>query len=75
MMETSSASLILLTILSWVALAGMVGIFSRIAALPSAGFGAALRLFGKRRQMPPRTGVSPVAIPPRHVSRRATTRA
>lgn len=68
-MESGSVSLMVLVVLTWGSLAALVGVFLSLALRPDAGYGAAGKFFGRGRAMPPRTGVTPVAIPPRHVSR------
>jgi len=60
--------LIALAVLSWVSLGALVAVFLKIALRPDAGFGA-VGQGALRRKLPPRAGMPPVAIPPRHVSR------
>jgi len=59
--------LTVLAVLFWGTLAVLVAVFLRMALRSDAGFGAVGR--GTRdRNLPPRVGIPPVAMPPRHVS-------
>jgi hypothetical protein len=67
MVETSG-TLAGLAVLFWATFLATVVALLRIALRPDAGYGAVGRGKFWRSRIPPRTGVTPVAIPPRHVS-------
>lgn len=65
----SAHELAVLAVLCWGTLTVLVAVFLGMSLRPDAGFGAAGR--GRpSRKVPPRSGIPPVAIPPRHVSAR-----
>jgi hypothetical protein len=68
-MAEGAHSLIALALIAWGTPALLLAIFLRMVLRPDAGFGGAGKARHARRAMPPRIGVTPVAIPPRHVSR------
>ena len=61
-----SHALIVLAVLFWASLAGLAILFVRMAMRSDAGYGAVGR--GRDRRRLTRAGISPVAVPPRHVT-------
>jgi hypothetical protein len=59
-------TIVLLAVLVWGTLAAVVVVLVRMARRPDAGFGGVAHRLD--RPLPPRAGITPVAIPPRHVS-------
>jgi len=59
-------ALTILAVLCWASLAGLTTLFLRMAMRSDAGFGGAGR--GRERGKPTRAGITPVAVPPRHVT-------
>jgi hypothetical protein len=68
-MDEGSRTVLALVVLSWGSLAVLVAVFLRLALRSDGGFGGVGQFLRRRRAMPPRIGVTPVALPPRHVVR------
>lgn len=68
-MDEGPRSLLALALIAWGSLAVLVTVVLRMTLRDDAGFGAVGKARHRRRAMPPRVGVTPVAIPPRHVAR------